>query len=213
MEIDLAQLPIPDWDFNCPSCAYPLRGLPAHRCPECGTPFDIRDLVRPWTRLRPPRFTGSELPLPDFGSACTQCHGPLTGAVRWACPHCGAAFDPETWRPASEWFIVDNALAGGVPIPLVQTLLASEYVPHAPADEKTAFEIFGGQSITITRLRVPREFYFEVLWLLRQARLDIAAARAAARRVQWRCRRCGARNPGHFEVCWNCQEHAAPPAT
>lgn len=209
MDIDLNQLPIPDWDLSCPQCGYPVRGLPTHRCQECGTPFDIRELVRPWTRLRPPRFTGQELPLPDFGVPCARCHVPLTGAVQRVCPHCNTPFDPETWPPKSEWFIVDQAVARGVAIPLVETLLANEYVPHAQADEKTVFELYGGQSITTTRLRVPREFYFEVLWLLCRARLDIAAARVAARRDQWRCRHCGARNPGHFEMCWNCQEFAS----
>jgi len=30
--------------MNCPSCGYDLRGLPEHRCPECGRPFDPRTI-------------------------------------------------------------------------------------------------------------------------------------------------------------------------
>ena len=67
MDIDLNTLPIPDWGLICPKCRYPLVGLPAHRCPECGTEFDMADVVQTWHRLRDPRFTGHELPLPDFG--------------------------------------------------------------------------------------------------------------------------------------------------
>ncbi|GAG47044.1 unnamed protein product, partial [marine sediment metagenome] len=59
--------------------------------------------------------------------------------------------------------------------------------------------------IAVTRLRVPSEFYFEVLWLIRRAREEMEAVRAAGESRRWRCPRCGEENPGHFEVCWNCE--------
>jgi rubrerythrin len=39
------ELPIPDMGWHCPKCDYPLRGLPRHLCPECGTPFDPTALL------------------------------------------------------------------------------------------------------------------------------------------------------------------------
>jgi hypothetical protein len=35
----------------CLKCGYNLRGLPeVHNCPECGSPYDIQDVRRVWTR-------------------------------------------------------------------------------------------------------------------------------------------------------------------
>jgi hypothetical protein len=205
MEIDLAQLPVPDWPLNCPRCGYPLRGLPEHRCPECGEPFDVQALTRPWTRLRDPRFTGHELPLPDFGLTCAACGGPLAGATQRSCALCQAPFDPESYRPREPWFVLDGSLCRGVPVSMVQMLLTSEQLPHLPVGEMTIGEIYGGQTMMVQRLRVPREFFFEVLWLIREAQRDIAAVRARGPQQEWHCGHCGAGNPGHFEVCWNCQ--------
>jgi hypothetical protein len=205
VEIDLAQLPIPDWGLTCPRCHYPLRGLPTHRCPECGRRLVIKELVGPWTRLRDPRFTGHELPFPDFGLRCRACGQPLAGAAALACPSCGAAFDPERWRPPRTWFILDAALCGRLPVPGVQALLASEGVPHFPMFEMTIGEVYGGRSIMVDRLRVASEFYFEVRWLLEDARREMEAVRAAGDRGAWRCAACGEENPVHFEICWNCE--------
>lgn len=202
MTVDIHQLPIPDWGLQCPGCGYPLRGLPRHRCPECGREFEIAELISPWTRLRDPRFTGAELPLPDFGLPCPACGRPLAGATAPACPACAAPFDPQDWRPTRPWFVVDRELCATLPVPGVQALLAAEQVPYMPLTERSAGEIYTGQSLVITRLRVPSEFFFEVLWLIRRALAEQAAAR---RQAAWRCRACGRRNPGNFEVCWNCQ--------
>ncbi len=205
MEIDWYQLPIPDWGLTCPTCGYPLRGLPQHRCPECGTDLDMAALIRPWTRLRDPRFTGRERPLPDFGLLCRACGRALAGAPRDVCLHCGRQFDVEDWRPPREWFVLDAALVGPLPIPGVQALLANELVPHFPVGELSVAEIYGGRSSTINALRIPREFYFEVRWLVQRALADLRAARAARGRGDWRCAACDAPNPGHFELCWNCE--------
>lgn len=205
MDITLGQLPIPDWGLICPTCRYLLRGLPSHRCPECGTELDIPSLIHSWTRLRPPRFTGRELPLPDFGLTCGACDEPLTGAVSHACPHCSAPFDPESLRPPRKWFILDAGMAAPAPIPAVMSLLAAELVPHVPVKEKTVGEIYGGHSMLYDRLRVASEFYFEVLWLLQRARGEMEQARAASGAHDWTCPHCGEQNPGHFEICWNCE--------
>lgn len=165
----------------------------------------MRDLVRPWTRLRDPRFTGHELPLPDFGLACRACRWLLTGAQRHACPHCGVPFDPEEYRPAGEWYVLDHEGCGGLLVSGVQPRLAAEYVPHMPMGEKALAEIYVGQSMTVTRLRVPTEFYFEVRWLIRQMLAEVARARMIGESQKWRCRNCREMNPGHFEICWNCE--------
>jgi predicted amidophosphoribosyltransferase len=204
MDVDLTQLPIPDWGLTCPGCGYLLRGLPTHRCPECGEPIAVEELVRCWTRLRAPRFTGHESPLPDLGLRCPTCGEPLAGAVGSACGHCGAGFQIEGWQPRGAWFIVDSELCGRLPIPGVQALLAGEGVPYFPMTEMTVGDIYGGRSMMVARLRVPSEFYFEVRWLLENARRDVEAARAGEQK-QWRCAHCGEVNPGHFEVCWNCE--------
>ena len=206
MDVDLQQLPIPDWGLLCPSCRYPLKGLPRHRCPECGLQFDINELIRSWTRLREPRFTGQELPVPDFGLTCGTCGEPLTGAESCACPHCHAGFDLAAQQPPTPWFVLDRDLCGDVPIPTLQVLLAAEDLPHVPVKEKTLSEIYMGQSMTITRLRVPTEFFFETLWLIRHAQVEMEAARTLGRAQRWPCGQCGEENPGNFELCWNCGE-------
>jgi len=206
MDIDLHQLPIPDWGLLCPRCRYPLKGLPRHRCPECGLQIDIPALIQTWTRLRDPRFTGGERPLPDFGLTCSNCDQPLAGAPASVCPHCQTPFDLETLRPQKAWCLLDAGLCGPLPIPGVQALLATESVPHVPVNEKTLREIYGGQSMIVTRLRIPSEFYFEVLWLIRRARLEMDTARSVGDRGEWLCSQCGEPNPAHFEVCWNCEQ-------
>jgi predicted amidophosphoribosyltransferase len=202
MDIDLQQLPIPDWGLLCPKCRYPLKGLPSHRCPECGEPLDIPELVRSWTRLRGPRFFGDESPLPDYGLTCAACDAALAGAERSVCPGCGEPFDAQALRPPGEWFILDRKMCAPLAVPGAEALLAHEGVPHFEVKEDALGKIWGTQSITVDRLWVASEFYFEVLWLLARARREVEQAQADAR--TWVCQGCREENPGHFEVCWNC---------
>lgn len=203
MEIDLQQLPIPDWGLQCPECRYALCGLPTHRCPECGTDIDVPSLVRPWTRLRPPRFTGDELPLPDFGLSCAHCDQDLAGAEGFRCPACREPFDLESLRPPGQWFVLDKDLARELPVSGIQTLLAAELVPHFEAAEDGLRRLYGVQSFTPTRLNVASEFYLDVLWLLEAARKEDEQRRAGILRP-WDCPACGEHNPANFDVCWNC---------
>lgn len=205
MDIAYDQLPVPDWGLTCPQCSYPLKGLPAHRCPECGSEFDVESMVQPWTRVRDPRFTGAERPLPNFDLDCASCGAALAGAEADTCPACAAPFELTAILPERPWFIVDADLAGSLPIPGVQALFGAEHVPYVPIKERSVSEIYGGHAMTFSRLRVPTEFYFEVLWLLARARADFAAARAAAEGPEWTCVECGEGNPGNFELCWNCE--------
>lgn len=204
--IDPTQLPIPDWGLVCPKCSYPLQGLPAHRCPECGHRLNMAALVQPWTRLRDPRFAGRERPLPDFGLTCPACRQPLAGATGSTCPHCGVAFDVQSRQPAGEWFIVDAFLCDPVPVAGVQALLVAEQVPHMEIADDALRQIYGVRSIIVSRLRVPTEFYFEVLWLVQKARVELLAARAADGAGTWHCPQCHEENPANFELCWSCQQ-------
>ena len=38
-------IPVPDLGLACKQCGYPLAGLPAHRCPECGRPFTLEEYL------------------------------------------------------------------------------------------------------------------------------------------------------------------------
>ncbi len=209
MEIDLNTLPIPDWDVRCPRCKYPLRGLPAHRCPECGAVLDMQSLVRTWTRLREPQFTGRERPLPDFGLRCGGCGASLAGAAESQCAVCGRAFDVEAARPARRWFLVDRDLTGELPLPIVEMLLETERVPFVVYGGRTAVEIYMGSRSLGSRILVDSDFYFDVRWLLQRERSRLAARRAGPEPAAWRCEACGEDVPGHFDVCWNCQTPAA----
>ncbi|MEW6251385.1 MAG: hypothetical protein AB1716_12115 [Planctomycetota bacterium] len=206
MDFDLDQLPIPDWGLHCPKCRYPLRGLPRHRCPECGTAFEMRDMVPPSTRVRAPRIVGLPLPIPDWGLVCLECRYPLRGLPTHRCPECGTRFDLETLRAAGEWFTLDAGMCPDLPFTHVLGLLQSEYVPHIPQPGRSVGQVYGlqPQDMPITRVKVATEFYYEVLWLIRGLREQLAASRAAARKT-WRCAHCGEKNPGSFEVCWSCE--------
>ncbi len=204
MSIDINRLPIPDWGLVCPRCNYPLRGLPEHRCPECGHAFRMEDVVKPWHRLRPPRFTGEELPLPDFDLHCRRCDQPLAGAVSRACPHCAAPFAPGDFLPPRAWFVIDQALAHDLALAGVESMLAAENVPFTRATGKALAEIYGTAPIVGSSLLAPTDFYFEVRWLLQRAREAIEQRRRQPQ-ADWTCPACGEAVPGHFDVCWNCQ--------
>ena len=199
MQIDLFELPIPDWGLSCPTCDYLLRGLPSHRCPECGTRLDMAKLVQTWTRLRAPRFTGAESPFPDLGLSCAACGQPLAGAERAACPGCKQAFDARLLRPAKTWFSVEPEMHRPLPVQMVESILVAEQVPCMVREGRSAFGVAWWQ------LMVPSEFYFEFLWLIRRARQQIESERARNHDRRWQCAHCNESNPDGFEVCWNCQ--------
>ncbi len=206
MTVDILQLPIPDWGLICPRCRYLLRSLPEHRCPECGLKLDMEQLVQPWTRIRDPRYTGRERPLPDFGLLCPSCGQPLVGARDDACPHCRQPFDLEACHPPRPWFVLDPSVCGPLPMLGVMALLAAEQVPFIPVNERTLAEIVLGYHPLMEGVKAPSEFYFEVRWLIRRAIKEAAAARAMAGHGQWRCPHCQELNPPNFEICWKCEE-------
>jgi hypothetical protein len=199
MDIDVLQLPIPDWGLSCPRCDYPLKHLTMHRCPECGTQLDLPSLVKPWTRLRDPRFTGLELPLPDFGLECEGCGAPLAGAPQRNCPACDRPFDPGTLVPDKKWFVLTPTMHGGLPVPLIESVFTAEQVPHLVRQGQNAL------GMPTVQVWAPAEFYFEVRWLLRRMRQQIEAGRVKRSEDSWRCPHCGAKNPATFDECWHCR--------
>ncbi len=198
------ELPIPDWGLRCPRCDYPLVGLPQHRCPECGTTLDMERLCGTWARLRSPRFSGLELPQPDFGLSCRGCGAPLAGSTRYRCAACGRAFHPQRDVPRRPWFFVEAALASEVPLALLPPRFAEEQIPFIPEPGKLFRDLALGSRSVGGALRVPREFYFDVLELLARLRREMRAARESAQAPPWTCAHCGQPAPAHFEICWSC---------
>lgn len=204
MDIELNQLPIPDWGVECPRCRYPLVGLPSHRCPECGLEFDMGQVVQTWHRLRPPRFTGHEDPFPDFGLCCRRCSEPLAGACGGSCAHCGRKFDPKDFLPKKSWCLVNRALYGGVSAAALAPILAAERIPYIYAANETVREVFGLSSLVDARVLIPREFYFDTLRLIHENADALRQVREQPP-TNWRCAQCGYDVPGNFEICWNCE--------
>ena len=195
MEIDLNQLPIPDWGLVCPSCGYALRGLPSHRCPECGLQFDLPTILPTYARVREPRFTGRELPVPDFGLDCPECGAKLAGARSRVCPVCGELFDPAEFVPIREWFPVRFENPDEGEPQALAAILDEHYIPYLLDDRNSAFRSWSS-------LRVSREFFFDYLWLVQRAvRLRLPAAETIP---DWQCPGCSEENPATFEVCWSC---------
>jgi hypothetical protein len=86
---------------------------------------------------------------------------------------------------------------------------APEHVPHIHARGKLLAEIYGVKEIIGSPLLVPREFFFDVLWLIRQATQDIQRVREQPD-ADWTCPSCGENVPAHFDVCWKCETARAP---
>lgn len=202
MSFDVNQLPIPDWGLHCPKCSYPLRGLPSHRCPECGASLMMQEIVQTWTRLRDPTYSGQELPIPDFGLACPHCGMALAGTLTHRCVQCAESIDMEAFRPNRKWFEADlwtgaNPVAGNI-----DELLATDMIPYTRAIGRTASDVFLARGASVGVLYVSSEFFFDFLAHMRQMRIDRATV--AEKRPDWTCPSCAEIVPGNFEICWNC---------
>jgi len=209
MPVDIHQLPIPDWGLLCPGCRYPLVGLPSHRCPECGLALRMDEIVPTWAPLRPPEFTGRELPVPDWDLHCRACKAPLTGAASHDCPACGRPCDPDEHRPQRPWFVVDEALARGLSLVIVALELDAAQIPYHPQRNTGRLDAILGRFAPGPTLLVPSEYSFDVREVVRRAR---AAAQTAAGPDR-PCPHCGELCPPNFQLCWNCQASLATGVT
>lgn len=205
MDVDLYQLPIPRWDIPCPQCGYSTNGLPSHRCPECGTSFDMAEVTPSWARVREPAYSGWELPLPDFGLYCSACDATLAGATEHTCPACGAPFDPLANRPDERWFDARSLLPDAAAIRAVAQVLQAEYVPYMLRED------FNALGYAHYALLVASEFYFDFLHVVRCGHLlgpdetDAPSSETDSDAASWTCSQCGQDNPPNFGICWQCQ--------
>ncbi len=209
MEIDPAQLPVPDWGLRCPACDYELRGLPSHRCPECGETFDVAALLKSWTRVRPPRFSGRERPIPDWGFQCSGCRRELRGWPTARCPQCGVENDPLERLPAAAFFMLHEQSCPGLNGPTVELLMQREQIPYIFQLQRTFGDMILGRGDFPWRLFIPREFFFDSCAALAAERRRLAQARTLGA-IEWHCARCGENNPGTFSICWNCASNNEP---
>jgi len=101
---------------------------------------------------------------------------------------------------------VDAGMARDLAMLGVQSLLADELVPHFQANEQGLQELYAGRPMVVTRLRVPTEFYFDVLWLLARVWRSVQEIRSGHVGSAWTCPVCSEQNPGNFNICWSCQQ-------
>lgn len=210
------QLPIPAWlDLNCPRCSYPLRGLPEHRCPECGLRFDIEQLLTTATPLRPPRIGPDTRPVPDLGLLCARCDSSLRGVREDRCPACGEPFDLAAAIPDDVWPDLTTGL-GPLEGELIFAHLRDAGIPCRLARLGGRMDAILGHGAIGPGgavLRVRRDYYLDALHVLQNI--------PDPELPSWRCDRCGECVPGNFDVCWNCQtakgndsaEPGTPPRT
>ena len=204
MPVDIQQLPIPDWDLHCPQCRYPLVGLPTHRCPECGLVLEMDQIVGPLVKLREPRFTGSERPLPDFGLVCGRCARALAGATGDACGHCGQLFACVPPEDRDGWVRVGSEWSAPLSVMHLQSILAEEQVPHVPYQLRPEQQSAIPSIVAPRTILVRREFWFEMRWLITRARSEMRD-RVRKSGEEWTCPACGESVPYTFDICWQCQ--------
>ncbi len=198
MTVDIHQLPIPEWHLRCPNCDYLLNGLPSHRCSECGDPLDMATLIPTYARLREPRFTGEELPFPDFGLYCNRCDEPLAGARKHECPSCQEPFEPSMSRPKKPRFVANKQITNEIAPQLLALLLEHDFIPYTLEEKHNPVS-----GLMTWSLHVLSEFHFDFLWLVRNKFL---ASNDATEQPEWQCQDCGNDNPANFDACWSCGE-------
>jgi hypothetical protein len=97
-----------DLRARCLSCAYPLRGLPEHRCPECGRAFDPRNRWTIWLPTQPHRLVRWLASRPSRAARAAPLIGVI--AIAWGTSMPG-------WRDLSMWvgiILLCAACAGGI---------------------------------------------------------------------------------------------------
>ncbi|MBN1492209.1 MAG: hypothetical protein JXA69_20015 [Phycisphaerae bacterium] len=198
---DPSRLPIPDWlNLGCPKCGYPLRGLPEHRCPECGLAFDLNTLLTPLVPFHPPDITPTTRPVPELGLACPACDDFLDGATGNQCPHCGARFDVQDFIPKGAWICVTGT-ESEFHRSFLCTRLANAGIPFLEVRQSLQAMLglglasFGGSEVL-----VPREYYLDALLVMSEP-TDRGLS-------PWTCAACGEVVPGNFDVCWSCGAEA-----
>ena len=154
-------------------------------------------------------------PLPDLGLKCKTCGYPLAGLHKCQCPECGRLFTLEEYIPPGP---TPRLYADGKPVRATQEvveLLGRYDIPWQPLNEPSD-GMFGGIPLTkgqtTPAIGVSQSDYFFTVDLIRRQKQgeplppepdDVTRLRPT---VTWTCTSCGEENPGHFDICWSCQQ-------
>jgi hypothetical protein len=163
-------------------------------------------------------FDPNQLPMPDLGALCRQCGYPLIGLPTHRCPECGWQFTLDDLRPEGE---VPPVWIDGQGVPMTKAIQQILELHEVPFDRNVMDALYGinlGPASPVW-LHVDRRLYWDTIHALLSAvgRDSGAPALPPAARSKrggppWRCTACGERNPGNFEICWQCQGEVPPPA-
>ena len=160
-----------------------------------------------WSNLPAPRYTGAELPIPDFGLACAECGCPLAGWTRFECPDCATPVDLPAMLPDKPMICVYRAPQWDQGR-MVKLILDTNNVPCRLANDALAHAYGEIPMLTgYNEVLVPRSHYFDALYTLRHDWPEGPAVSAD----EWSCPECGERCPGTFELCWNCSAERQSP--
>ena len=153
-----------------------------------------------WSNLPPPRFTGKELPIPDFGLACAECGEPLAGWHKFDCPECATPADLPATVPDRP-FVRAYRSPRLEQVRMAKLILDTNHVPNRLGNESLQMAMGELPFVQISsEVLVPNSHYFDALYTLHHDWPESGAASAD----EWTCHECGEICPGTFEVCWNC---------
>jgi len=155
-------------------------------------------------------FDPELLPVPDLGLRCLSCGYNLAGLPRHLCPECGRKIRLEEHIPPGEFPML---ILNGQRVPAtdeIRGLLRRYRLPFMEnkVHSETIMISVGPAAFSAGHLCVAREIYFEAIDLLRRHMLGERMPEAPTSTEgadEWICTGCGEANPGHFEVCWNCE--------
>lgn len=157
-------------------------------------------------------FDPEQLPLADFGLSCKGCGYPLANLTRLQCPECGLKIVLDDYIPEGA---MPPLWADGDRVKLtadIAELFTAYQIPYLEIQDAS-----WGMLPMLDNIRrregppigVPRERYFEAIDLLRRVKHDEPLPPPPPKpdddAPDWACPACGEENPGHFEVCWQCQ--------
>lgn len=151
-------------------------------------------------------FDPNTLPVPNLGLLCKNCGYLLNGLMSFRCPECGRPFTlMEYLVPLGDFPILIHRGREVVATPEIERAFNQAKIPHMPA------RLVCGNALAMPtqdcRLAVARENYREALLLLESLYTGALQLNDEAQAPSgWKCADCGKKNPGTFEVCWNCEK-------
>jgi predicted amidophosphoribosyltransferase len=162
-----------------------------------------------------PFFSGFELPVPDFGLVCAGCKYPLQGLSRHVCPECGREFNPEKVlgeEPTLQVCLIHSEVEHAAAVSVLE-LRGIPNMLESPDPIAQTFSMSLGRKRQVGRLMVPREFYFDAIFWLRNSANSACDERdgcekdslsEAEETEDWHCSQCDESVPAEFTMCWNC---------